>query len=85
MTKQVIIDTDLGVDDAHAVIMALKPKELKIKGITTVYGNADVDFCTKNVLYVLDLLGKSNIPVHKGSAKPLLREVIQSNQTCLTL
>ena len=48
--KKVILDTDTGVDDALAIILALRSPELEVVAITTVNGNVPVDHCTKNVL-----------------------------------
>jgi hypothetical protein len=48
--KMVIIDTDCGVDDALALIPALKSPELYVKAITTVSGNVHVDKVIPNVL-----------------------------------
>lgn len=47
-----IIDTDAGVDDAQAIMMALMTSEVDIIGITAVSGNTDVDNVTRNVLRV---------------------------------
>lgn len=55
--KRIVIDTDAGVDDALAIILALRSPELHVEAITTVSGNAHVDLCTENVLRVLDVLG----------------------------
>lgn len=72
--KRVVIDTDAGVDDALALIFALRSSELKVEAITTVSGNVHVDLCTENVLRVLDLLDLPNPPpVAKGEANPLAR------------
>lgn len=71
--RQVIIDTDMGVDDAHALVMALLSPEIEILGITTVFGNSKVENCTRNVLYLLDLVEQSHIPVFQGAHQPILR------------
>lgn len=73
MQKRVVIDTDPGLDDALALILALKSPELKVEAITTVTGNAEVDICTKNVFTTLSLLnlGKKIPVVVKGCEKPL--------------
>ena len=54
---RVVIDTDGGVDDALALLLALRSPELQIAAITTVHGNVPVDQATKNVLLVLDRFG----------------------------
>ena len=48
--KRVIIDTDAGVDDALAILMAFGQKDVKIEAFTTVSGNVGVDKTTANVL-----------------------------------
>jgi inosine-uridine nucleoside N-ribohydrolase len=69
--KRVIIDTDPGIDDALAIILALKSPELKIEGITTVSGNVPSSMAAKNVLRILHLMDKNFPPVAEGSASPL--------------
>jgi len=70
---QVVLDVDTGVDDALALILALRSPELAVKAITTVAGNAPVEACTRNTLLVLDLLqAPTTLPVAQGAAQPLL-------------
>ena len=69
--KRVIIDTDPGIDDALALILALESPELKIEGITTVSGNVPSSMAAKNVLRILQLMDKDLPPVSEGSASPL--------------
>ena len=71
--KQVIIDTDPGIDDLAALLLALNSPELKVVAITTIYGNASVGVCTANALQILAAAGRQDIPVFKGAGKPLLR------------
>lgn len=62
-----IIDTDCGVDDAAALIMALDAhyrKEIKILAITCVAGNTDVDHVVKNVYRVLEVVKCLHVSVH---------------------
>lgn len=68
-----IVDCDPGVDDALALILALRSPELEIAGITTVAGNVGVELTTVNALRVVELL-EMKVPVAKGMSKPLLRE-----------
>jgi inosine-uridine nucleoside N-ribohydrolase len=69
-TRKIIIDCDPGVDDAMALILAMNYHEFNIVGITTVFGNANIDQATKNALTIVKLSGK-DIPVFKGAGKPL--------------
>lgn len=71
--KRVLIDCDPGIDDAVALILAIKSQELKIEAITTVSGNLTADRGQQNALKVLELLGIDSIPVSKGTLKPLVR------------
>ena len=73
--KRIIIDTDIGIDDALALILALKSKELQLEAVTTVSGNVHVDKCTKNALIILELMHRKHVPVAKGASKPLSREL----------
>lgn len=66
---------DAGVDDALAILLAVRSPELRIRAITTVSGNVHVDKTSINVLKVLEAIGVSEIPVAKGMAKPLLRHL----------
>ena len=69
--KRIIIDTDAGVDDALAILLAFGQKDVKIEAFTTVNGNVDVDKTTANVLKILDLVGQ-DVPVYRGCPQPLV-------------
>ncbi len=71
--RKIIIDTDAGIDDAIAIMIALTyVDEVEIKGITTLTGNTYVDQVTKNVLRLLDYFNREDIKVYKGASKPLV-------------
>lgn len=70
--RRVIIDTDAGVDDAVAIMMALVHPELEVVAITTVYGNADVDQVNINVAKVLEYMGREDVPIYGGCDSPLV-------------
>lgn len=70
--KKVILDVDTGVDDAWAILLALRSPELSVQGITTVAGNVDCDLTTKNTLRILELAGRPEIPVARGLSKPIM-------------
>jgi inosine-uridine nucleoside N-ribohydrolase len=71
MTRKIIIDTDPGIDDAMAILLALNTSKLDVLALTTTFGNVAVDLATKNALTLLELAG-SNIPVAQGVSKPLV-------------
>ncbi|MCD4671865.1 MAG: nucleoside hydrolase, partial [Anaerolineaceae bacterium] len=75
MTKRLIIDTDMGVDDAHALLMALTDPEVEVLGITTVVGNVGLPQVVLNVGHVLDLLQMDN-PYYRGASLPLISDPI---------
>ena len=70
--KIVIIDTDPGIDDSMALLLALGSRELNVIAITTVFGNhPDVKKMTDNAMKILDLAKCSSIPVYQGCGMPL--------------
>lgn len=71
--KKIILDCDPGMDDSMAIVMACKSKELEVMAITTVNGNYPVEVTSKNALKVLELLGRTDIPVGKGMPAPMVR------------
>jgi purine nucleosidase len=68
---KVVWDMDPGIDDALALILALKSSEVQILGITTVAGNASVEMTSANARRVLEYLSMESVPVAAGAAKPL--------------
>lgn len=68
---RIIIDTDPGVDDAHAILMAYAYPDVKIEAILTVNGNVGVDRTTANACTILDLLDKDT-PIYPGCSAPLV-------------
>ncbi|XP_046841471.1 inosine-uridine preferring nucleoside hydrolase-like [Xenia sp. Carnegie-2017] len=75
LKEKVIIDTDCGVDDAQAIVIALSKQfsdTIDVIGITCCSGNVSVNQVTINVLKVLTVLGRLDIPVYKGCEKPLI-------------
>lgn len=72
--RKVIIDTDPGVDDVLALILALGSQALDVRLITTAAGNVGLDLCTANALRVLEVFGgPAPPPVHAGCTRPLDR------------
>jgi uridine nucleosidase len=69
--RRIIIDTDPGVDDAMAIFYALDSPEVEVVGLTTVFGNAHTETTTYNALALLELAGRSDIPVARGADGPL--------------
>lgn len=72
--RTVVIDTDPGIDDAVAILLALKSAEFDIRGITTVAGNIGIATTTRNAGRILALEGRVDVPVIAGAAGPLSRK-----------
>jgi pyrimidine-specific ribonucleoside hydrolase len=72
--RRILLDCDPGHDDALAITLALARPELEVLGITTVAGNSPVEKTTRNALRVLTLLGRPDVPVAAGAARPLVRD-----------
>ncbi len=67
-----IIDTDAGVDDAMAILMALSHSNCHVEALTAVSGNVPVDRVVRNVAIVLDAAGAEEVPFYRGAARPLV-------------
>src|SRR5581483_12320378 len=73
---RVIIDTDPGVDDALALLLAMRSPELKIEGITPVAGNVPLELTLPNALRMVEVAGRTDIPVAAGAKAPLVRRLV---------
>lgn len=69
-STKIIIDTDPGVDDAIAILMALACPKLEILGLTSVGGNVSLSWATRNALSLLEYAERTEIPVAKGASRP---------------
>ena len=68
---RIVIDTDAGVDDAQAIMMALTYPGVSVEAITTLTGNVHVDWVVKNIFTILDIM-RAEVPVYRGADQPLL-------------
>lgn len=75
-TQRVIIDTDPGVDDAIAILLALRSPELKVEAITPVCGNVPLELTLPNALRLVEIAGRTDIPVAPGASHPLTRRLV---------
>ena len=78
MPRKIIIDTDPGIDDAMAIFFALRSPELQVIGLTTIFGNVTSELATTNALRLLEIAGRSDIPVARGADDPLAMPFIGS-------
>jgi len=77
MSRPVVIDTDVGQDDAVAILLALaSPAELEVLGIVAVAGNVPLALTQRNARIVCELAGRPEVPVYAGCARPLQRDLV---------
>ena len=72
MVRPIIIDTDPGIDDALAIMLAAASPEVEILGITAVAGNVGLEHTSRNAAALADLL-RLDCPVGRGASGPLWR------------
>ncbi|MEW1957099.1 nucleoside hydrolase [Kineococcus sp. NPDC059986] len=72
--RQVVVDTDTGLDDALALLLLAGSPHADIAAVTTVYGNCVVEDSLRNAAYVLRLAGLDDVPLSRGAAGPLVGE-----------
>lgn len=68
--KQVIFDTDIGIDDAMALLFLHYSPAVQLRAVVTGFGNASVDNTTRNALFLADRFDIS-APVYRGAAEPV--------------
>ena len=76
LSSRVIIDTDPGVDDALALLLAMRSPEVKIEAITAVAGNVPLELSLPNALRMVEISGRTDIPVAAGAKAPLQRRLV---------
>ena len=75
-TRRVIIDTDPGIDDAMAILLALNSPELKVEALTVVPGNVEAWQGLENALKIVSLAGRCDVIVAGGAQHPLNQKLI---------
>jgi purine nucleosidase len=78
--RRLVIDTDAGVDDAIAILLALADPSVEVLAFTTVHGNVPVAQVTQNVGRVLDAVGAGPIPIFQGAARPLVGPPVHATE-----
>ena len=68
---KLIIDTDPGIDDSVAIMMAFQAPGVEVLGLTTIFGNCTTAYATRNALILCEKAGRPDVPVAEGSAEPL--------------
>ena len=75
----IILDVDTGLDDALALVMAVRSPAVDLLAVSTVAGNVNVYKATANTLAVLHRLGADDIPVHRGASRPLVEPIFDAS------
>jgi purine nucleosidase len=79
--KRIIIDTDPGIDDSLAILLALASPEVTLEGLTVVHGNCSAEQGTRNALSILELAGAGYVPVATGCDLPLVQPSLLAPET----
>lgn len=82
---RVILDTDPGIDDALAVLLALSSPEIQADGLTIVYGNCSMEQAVMNALSVLELVGFPQIPVYAGADRHIIEPLQLAESSNFTM
>ncbi|PII17002.1 nucleoside hydrolase [Stenotrophomonas indicatrix] len=80
MTKKIplLIDTDPGVDDALALLMAFADERHDVVALTIAAGNVGLQYTVRNALKLCDIVGRTDVPVFAGSPDPLLHPSVDA-------
>ncbi len=81
MPKKILFDTDPGIDDSCAILLAVASPELSLEGLSVVHGNCSLDQGTTNALSILELANASHIPVARGCELPLVQPSLLALET----
>jgi purine nucleosidase/pyrimidine-specific ribonucleoside hydrolase len=77
MTRHLLIDTDPGIDDALAILLALRSADARVEAVTTVGGNVAVDAATANARRILAVAApEPPPPLARGAPVPLKRALV---------
>ena len=80
MTLPLVIDTDPGIDDALALILAARAPEARLLAVSASYGNTTLDRATRNARLVL-ARARCPVPVFSGADRPLVRQLVTAKET----
>jgi purine nucleosidase len=73
--RPVILDVDTGIDDMVALLIAATAPELNLRGVTCVAGNVELHDVARNTGKILRLVGRGDVPVSIGAARPMVRRL----------
>ena len=73
--RPLIMDVDTGIDDMIALLIAATSPELNLRGVTCVAGNVEIHHVARNTGKLLRMVGRGDVPVSIGAARPLQRRL----------
>ena len=73
--RPLILDVDTGIDDMIALLIAATSPELALRGVTCVAGNVEIHHVARNTGKILRMVGRGDVPVSIGAARPLQRRL----------
>ena len=73
--RPVLLDVDTGIDDMVALLIAATAPELNLRGVTCVAGNVEIHHVARNTGKILRMVGRGDVPVSIGAARPLHRRL----------
>lgn len=73
--RPLILDVDTGIDDMIALLIAATSPELNLRGVTCVAGNVEIHHVARNTGKILRMIGRGDVPVSIGAARPLQRRL----------
>lgn len=76
MKRRLVIDTDPGIDDAQAIMLAAAHPDVTIEALTIVAGNIGLERTVANACTILDMLGL-DIPIYPGCQSALVRPLAE--------
>jgi inosine-uridine nucleoside N-ribohydrolase len=79
--RQLILDVDTGIDDMVALLIAATSPELNLRGVTCVAGNVEIHHVARNTGKILQMVGRADVPVSIGAARPLQRRLRTAPET----
>jgi purine nucleosidase len=77
----VVLDVDTGIDDMVALLIAATAPELNLRGVTCVAGNVELQHVARNTGTLLQMVGRGDVPVSIGAARPLSRRLRTAPET----
>jgi purine nucleosidase len=81
MPLRVVLDTDPGIDDSLAILLALASPEVDLAGVGVTGGNCSLEDGVHNALNVLAIAGRADMPVSSGIGLPLIRPPFTAPET----